>query len=688
MALEITIKGIDNTDEKRCARRLADIYRRDLPDISGKLVIIPNATLFGQATKDVDIMVFGSFNKFSFDVHTPTWRNGETHPSAMHRVYVNNFCHCIEVKTHAAKDVTVDGQTLCVKYKDRLSDATTQSERQKYAAVDFFKERLNITPYIFNYIWLVNVDERLLDQLMPPAPTGRRLHNVLPSSFNARNIFVQACAQHLPLAGQTYTSLNSVGKNTPLDVDNFEKALSLFTERRNLLSQPTKMRLRTITSELDLSDSDYGQQLGKKLIVVRGRAGTGKTVKLLRIAFQYAKDQSARCLILTYNLALVSDIKRILAFEGVPDGVDSQTVQILSLHKFFFELMLGFGIQLDKPSGDKSDGNLKSRRYVDEYIPRYEEYLKELADYLRQGAISDIDIQNLMLSRHDEVNWDLVFVDEAQDWNPLEKEILLRLFGHKRIIVADGMDQMVRSGEHCNWRASLASNDYYEKRPEQMSRRQSSNLVRFINTYARRFAVDWNLEPSDKKLGGNVIVLPRKYDFEIFREQMAACREAKADAFDMPFFVPPNLVRKVGNESSFSECDLFQREGFALWDGTAKDVRSEYPTETNQHRLLQYDSCRGLEGWCVVCVALDEFVQYKAALWNARGRILAPPPGDELALRSPEQLKAQFVYLWSIIPLTRAIDTLVITLANPTGEFAKQLRICCEEHSDFASWLD
>ena len=688
MPLDISVKGLEDTVEKRCARRLAEIYQRDLRDISGKLVFVTNATLFGQATKDVDIMVFGSFNLFSFDVDTPTVRGRETVPSSRKRVYVNNFCHCIEVKTHASKDITVRGQTLCVDYNGRLSDATTQSERQKYAAVSFFKERLNIEPYVFNFIWLVNVEEHSLDHLLPKTPNGRRLHNVLPSTFNARDIFVQACAQRLPFAGEHYTSLNSVGRDNPLDAENFEKALSLFTEQRSLLSAPTKFRLRTMRQDLDLSDKDYGQQLGQKLIVVRGRAGTGKTVKLIRIAFQYADEHSSRCLILTYNLALVSDLKRILAFEGVPDGIDSHTVQILSLHKFFYELMLGFGIQLKSPSGDKPDEDLKQRRYVDDFIPRYTEYLSELAEYLREGVIGEADIQSLMLSRHDEVNWDLVFIDEAQDWGQMERDIIFRIFGHRRLIVADGEDQMVRGSRHCNWCAALASSEFYQKPKETMSKRQSSNLVRFINTYARRFAVEWSLLPSDKRLGGNVIVIPRRYDFHVFKKHMDACREAKGDAFDMPFFVPPNLVRKEGKKTSFWHIDDFQKEGFAVWDGTSKDVRSEYPTDTRQHRVLQYDSCRGLEGWCVVCVSLDEFVRYKTAMWDKDGHTLPVPAEGELAMYSPEQLKAHFVHLWSIIPLTRAIDTLIITLDNPTGPFARQLRPCCEEHSDFVTWLE
>ena len=40
-----------------------------------------------------------------------------------------------------------------------------------------------------------------------------------------------------------------------------------------------------------------------------------------------------------------------------------------------------------------------------------------------------------------------------------------------------------------------------------------------------------------------------------------------------------------------------------------------------------------------------------------------------------------------MIPLTRAIDTIVITISDPTSETARLLKEISEDHPDFVSWL-
>jgi hypothetical protein len=54
-----------------------------------------------------------------------------------------------------------------------------------------------------------------------------------------------------------------------------------------------------------------------------------------------------------------------------------------------------------------------------------------------------------------------------------------------------------------------------------------------------------------------------------------------------------------------------------------------------------------------------------------------------LALDSTEKKRNKFVYLWSLIPLTRAIDTLIITIKEKDSKVAKQLRKGYERNPDF-----
>jgi hypothetical protein len=156
----------------------------------------------------------------------------------------------------------------------------------------------------------------------------------------------------------------------------------------------------------------------------------------------------------------------------------------------------------------------------------------------------------------------------------------------------------------------------------------------------------------------------------------------------MLFLVPPILVKNEQvinefnqkiNKKSFIHLDDFKNKGINLWDGTNSDLRNEYVVNLDEHRLLQYESCRGLEGWSVICLDFDEFIKYKMETFKEEET-------DELALETFEEKRNRFVYLWSVIPMTRAIDTLVITLKDPNSHIGKILKEIHNENPDFVKW--
>ncbi len=51
--------------------------------------------------------------------------------------------------------------------------------------------------------------------------------------------------------------------------------------------------------------------------------------------------------------------------------------------------------------------------------------------------------------------------------------------------------------------------------------------------------------------------------------------------------------------------------GIRVWDGINTWNRMEYPTDVREHRVVTYESARGLEAWVVVCLAFDSFYNYK-----------------------------------------------------------------------------
>ena len=78
--------------------------------------------------------------------------------------------------------------------------------------------------------------------------------------------------------------------------------------------------------------------------------------------------------------------------------------------------------------------------------------------------------------------------------------------------------------------------------------------------------------------------------------------------------------------------------GINVWDGTSTDLRTQYAVNLNEHRLLQYESCRGLEGWTVINLDFDKFIDYKMQTYEEEENT------NELALETFEEKRRNFVY--------------------------------------------
>jgi len=206
-------------------------------------------------------------------------------------------------------------------------------------------------------------------------------------------------------------------------------------------------------------------------------------------------------------------------------------------------------------------------------------------------------------------------------------------------------------------------------------------LVSFVNKVAEKININWEVEPKEELIGGRIVISCSGYQKELHDQLLKECLSKGNKAYEMMYLVPPSLVERDGKKKHFKETARFSEMNIYLWDGTDSDLRTEYPTELNQHRLLQYESCRGLEGWTVVCLDFDQFVKYKMETYEEE-------KVNELALESFDEKRDRFVYLWSLIPLTRAIDTLVITINDKESKIHRILREIYEENPDFIQWIE
>ena len=124
----------------------------------------------------------------------------------------------------------------------------------------------------------------------------------------------------------------------------------------------------------------------------------------------------------------------------------------------------------------------------------------------------------------------------------------------------------------------------------------------------------------------------------------------------------------------------FKEWGYQVWDGAIADIRESYPTHTEQVRIVQYDSCRGLEGWMVVNLDFDGFYNHKLEKYQ-----LFPPHRKKLLSNNSEDAHL-YASRWSLIPLSRAMDTLIIQISEQSTPISNALRKTAEAFPDIVEW--
>ena len=654
MAIKVSVFGAEKeSDEYNAAVKLRNIIQSTTPESAmGEIVLFASATLYGQAVKDVDLMMLGSIQNYSLNSEF-TDKDGN---HIQDRVFVQSFCTVIEVKRHDISGIVLNGTDFYVKYGADLHCVTQQSNKQKISAMNFFISALSFSPFITNVIWFTQATPSEINSLL--TNNGRRLpSNALGSDFEFKDLLHLLILQKPPFktrAGYIFDSnYESCG------VNDFQKVLQLFSESKEQMGELTRKRIEMISNKAFQDRSLIDSQ--GKVSIYRGRAGTGKTVGLIQTAISLVDEKSARVLMLTYNKALVSDIRRLFALAELPDMFEENCVAVNTMQSYFYRLANRI-LYEGKMSGDK-------------FLSHYDKVLEELNSFLSDPESVGLVKEEILEDSY--LDWDYLLIDEAQDWNEAERDVVLKLFDKGNIIVADGGNQFVRRGKVCDWTVIHERNNIKLK----YCLRQKENIISFLNLLTKTMGVTTGkILGTDKMPGGKVRIISSDRLFETHNEEMKRLKEKENIAYDMLYLVPHSLVRKDGMDSCFARKTEFEKNGVFLWDGTNSNNRESYSVRNDEVRVLQYDSARGLEGWTIVCMDFDEFIKEKDSEY-VEGEI------DSLLLESPEEHKKKYIYNWVMIPLTRAIDTLVITLSDCESEIGRTLKSIADENPDFITWM-
>lgn len=654
MSVNVIVYGADRTsDEYAAALKLKQIIQDSIPDSAiGEIVLFASATLMGQAVKDIDLLMIGQVQNYSVDAEFYTDIQGQVRD----KVTISSFCTAIEVKRHDISGIFVNGTDFYVKYGAKSHCVTDQSNKQKISVMRFFEKTLTVSPYVTNVIWFTQATPSDIKKLL--TNNGHTMpSNALGSDFDFKELMQLLIWQKPPYKRRSDYIFDS--SYNPNSLQAIQNALSLFSKTKAHMGEMTRRRIEQITCKAFQANVLIDTQ--GKVSIYRGRAGTGKTVGLIQTAIHLVDEEQARVLMLTYNRALVSDIRRLFALAEMPDMFEANCLHINTMHSYFFRLT----------NAVLFNGQMNGSKFLDKYDSILREFLSFMSDDDAVEMVKEIGALDSML------DWDYVLIDEAQDWSNLERDIILKLFDKGKIIVADGGQQFVRHINICDWSVVRDRNSIKLK----YCLRQKENLIAFINAYSQNLDILGSKVLTKNNMpGGKVIITTDDKLFSVHHQEIQQLCGLGNIAYDMLYLVPHTLVKRDCGNSYFSLRTEFEQNGIYIWDGTDPNNREGYSVDAEEVRLLQYDSARGLEGWTVVCMDFDVFLEEKSAEYQ-------DSPVDALMLESPMERKKKYLYNWAMIPLTRAIDTLIITIKDPTSETARLLKKLSEEHSDFISWL-
>ena len=408
--------------------------------------------------------------------------------------------------------------------------------------------------------------------------------------------------------------------------------------------------------------------VGHRMLLLSGRGGTGKTIILLRLAYKQSQS-GKRAIVLTYNQALKSDLERLLVLTGIRDDIATGTVQVHTVQSFILKLLRLIGIV--------------GAGVPEDFLETYEDYLSQALNYIQNGAMTGDDLSGYVAASPEEFDWDLVLLDEAQDWPDNERDFIRAIYPPNDFVVADGRDQLIRRNRNCDWKAGLRK-DQYEVIQCERSFRLKRNLAHFANRMAAELGLDyWEVDQNNDLPGGRVIIIEGNYFDKpgLHSDLVKSSAELGNKPVDMLACVPP---RENTDERDIcaEKAEGFGKLGQRIWNGTDPQLRRIPPTEANELRLVHYESCRGLEGWTTINFGFDRFYTQK------KGLARIPGPGDPEDITDRELWATRVAGAWAMIPLTRAIDTLVIEVSKNDSDIKAILQKASQGGAaDFITWM-
>jgi hypothetical protein len=618
----IEIIEVSPSNEVAVARRLQSMIAAAWPDVAASKADRIVIAIGLRTHREIDLFV-------TVDLAQPRIlqprlrRNGRMSP----RTEVQAAALIIELKQLDPSRFTVIGTQIFPDYREKKSRSVDTQIAECCTALAAHRDRYAVEPFFIHGIgWLTEVSETDLKDVNS---------EIVGQSAGWLDMLDAAAQQNASLFGPKSAAVR--------------KSIAMICEtltRKRAISPRDCDKASSLCNDVLVDEviSGLAERAGRMQIRLTGHGGSGKTTTLALLAKRLAQIDEARVLILTFHKTLRGDIEHLIdSIVDVP-AVKAR-ICVDTAMSFFVSAITELGIALPIVGGELVFNQLPAV-----LASCVTSMTADEAEYLREGDPKRF-------------GFDYVFIDEAQDWMDSERDFIRKIYGEENIVLADGLEQLVRRQISCDWSVGLPKAKRYNQHLGR-SLRMTKNVAAFANAFARESGlVDWKIEPFEQLAGGRVIISlgGEIATAELARAIASELVGAKAKPVDALFCVPPKDVRETspGIRESGRAIAL-AAAGMETWDASNPRVRDEVCADVDAWRVVQYDSCRGLEGWTAVAFGLDE-------LWAGKMRY------PNLAIDEAD-LPENVARRWLMIALTRAVHTLVITISDPNAPIVETLR--------------
>jgi hypothetical protein len=284
-----------------------------------------------------------------------------------------------------------------------------------------------------------------------------------------------------------------------------------------------------------------------------------------------------------------------------------------------------------------------------------------------------------------------LYIDEAQDCHPYERDIFFSLFGTQNIVIANGgKEQLIRYDSVCLWDVSKGrkiDNYVYQKRRK--SFRMKPAIAALANHIAYSFNIDLNIEPLDSDDHGTILIdrssntnLEKK--IKIINDLLNAGSRQGCSSYESLLLLKNakeqnshnnNLgtnnniiinefdVIKINTSNNRTDWNLIANANNKVsearfWNATGNiDKKKQSVPGSLSIRAIYYESSRGLEAWSTMCFDINAFFESKRNEDEADNFLLNE-------IMEPEFRKDKYAATWVLMALTRSIDTCYLELTN------------------------